>query len=669
MSKLEINIGLFGCVSVGKSTFLNAMAGHHYSDVEIKKTTMVPQVYIEDVCDIVDCQKIREKNRETNDNITKLLESKTFTEDKCEPLYHKINRICDLFNPDIINSNIKINLYDIPGLNDSSSKTIYFDWVQKNIKLFNIIIFMTDITRGLNSSDEHEVLNLLMDSMSKYNNKMICLMNKCDDIYYDINLDDLVFEEKEQENIYVHANTTLADMAKSHGFQLNDKNITPFLPISSENCFIYRALMNNPLCVLDKKHQIRLCKNECGPNQWKKMTSEEKKAMFKQISQDLKYTYESRILDTGYFAVKTVIQQTIIMNEKNFVISGIDESIKILKAMTLDNVSEYVRVVRNHADKLAYCGDEEKYDVLWTIVQKSVVKYVRSVKTANAEIINNRYYFNFENFETVHSNIQICCMNLTHLIEDIADIYDFDEKFFLNKREKMINKLLMIYDKLCYNDCKMSPKSITHSPKESSFDFLIGSYWGTTTITTHESIREKSLRPINIYQYLLTINIYAPTKFESYAKKFLKILSKIPYSNLIEHISELSELLIYISKYISQPTSSGTHNDFLILIIHILINKQKYLQYNSTKEYFPYLILLKKLVKKLISEQYTPIDILYQIITKNISLYLNMHSMTNIYRQDIDTTKINNLLNNFNNTPISLTFEENILSAYTNKKN
>ena len=47
MDKFDINIGLFGCVSVGKSTFLNAIAGKQYSDAEIKKTTMVPQVYVQ----------------------------------------------------------------------------------------------------------------------------------------------------------------------------------------------------------------------------------------------------------------------------------------------------------------------------------------------------------------------------------------------------------------------------------------------------------------------------------------------------------------------------------------------------------------------------------------------------------------------------------------------
>ena len=162
MGKIEINIGLFGCVSVGKTTLLNAMTGKQYSDTEIKKTTMIPQAYFENnsSMDENDSQLIRTMNREKNEEILKDIDANMFSIEKCQPIYHNINKIYDLFDPSIIDPNLKINIYDVPGLNDSESRNIYFEWVKLNIKMFDIIIFMTDITKGLNNSDEIDILNL-----------------------------------------------------------------------------------------------------------------------------------------------------------------------------------------------------------------------------------------------------------------------------------------------------------------------------------------------------------------------------------------------------------------------------------------------------------------------------------------------------------------------------
>lgn len=47
LPRLDIRIAVFGAVSTGKSTFINGILSKQYSDMKIKRTTMLPQVYFE----------------------------------------------------------------------------------------------------------------------------------------------------------------------------------------------------------------------------------------------------------------------------------------------------------------------------------------------------------------------------------------------------------------------------------------------------------------------------------------------------------------------------------------------------------------------------------------------------------------------------------------------
>ena len=65
-NKTEINVAILGSVSAGKSTLLNALFAKTFSDMDIKRTTMIPQIYkISNNQHLFD-DKIRSKNRELN---------------------------------------------------------------------------------------------------------------------------------------------------------------------------------------------------------------------------------------------------------------------------------------------------------------------------------------------------------------------------------------------------------------------------------------------------------------------------------------------------------------------------------------------------------------------------------------------------------------------------
>ncbi|AYV84940.1 MAG: hypothetical protein Satyrvirus1_26 [Satyrvirus sp.] len=642
---MEINIGIVGAVSVGKSSFLNAISGQQYSDTEIKKTTMIPQVYFQNVDsdNKSNAYIIRRANREANESIMKIIDLNKFTNKQCQPIYHNIDRICDIFDPKIIEPELKINIYDIPGLNDSASKNIYFEWIKQNIKIFDIIIFMTDITKGLNNSDEIEVLKLLFESMTKLKSKMICLINKCDDIYFDEDQNDLVFEEKEQENIYIQANNILVDVAKSYGFTTESNRFTAFLPISSENCFIYRALVVNPAYELDSVHQNRLCKNECGSQQWKKMSSEEKEEVFEKILSNLKDSYNSKILDTGYLAVKSVIQNTITSNKTEFILNHIDCDIKELETFEVENTTAYIELInkfKKRYEQIKTIGCVPCYDTFWKTIETTITNYLNSVLKMDTKITRGNNFIDFKDFDNMHSLLQEHCMNLISLVENLLTIPECPSEFLKLKEKQLIAKLLNIYDQFTLIDAK----------------------------------DQVHISPNNLLCYLRLINTYAPNNFSSYSKIFLEFSCNSRCKHIATYQKELYDLLCYVIENPNQHVE-----ECCAMVCKILVSKQIYVQNKFYDQYFSYLCYFKKILQNYMdytnhNNEYTVFDLLYEVTKKNISLYLGTNSVSNIYKQEIDYNKVECLFNKFFDTHktisplIDVDFDSKILKFLFEKK-
>lgn len=634
---MEINIGIFGSVSVGKSTFINAISGKQYSDSEIKKTTMIPQVYIQSDTKELNPNIIRGINREINNEISKMIDSHEFNISQCQPVSHYIERIDDLFDTRIIDKQLKINIYDIPGLNDSSSKNVYFEWVNQNIHIFDIIIFMTDITRGLNTSDEIEILKLLMGYLTKSKSKMICLINKCDDIHFDHNLNDLVFDEKEQENIYVQANNILADVAKLYGLNTEEGCFTPFLPISSENCFIYRALMNNSSYELDDVHKNRLCKNECGSQQWKKMKQIDKDNLFAKILLNLKDTYNDKILDTGYVGVKFVIQNTIMTNKIFFLQNHMENEIKNLETFTPENVPSYINLINSYQNKfvqLLKLGGKPDYSVFWKIITESVVIYTNYILKLNTKIVRGRDFIDFKDFEKIHSTMNFHCINFSELISSLTKIPECPLEFLKSKEKQIIDKLINIYEQLF-------------------------------SIDVSEQIH---INPKNLECYLQLIKNYSNDKFDFFSKKFLEFAANPKCKHAVMYQKELLSLITFILS-----NCNCNINELYLPFCKIFINKQIWLQYNKSHEhFFPYLCIMKKLLRRTIETMddkiWSLFDVIYEITEKNISILLGTSSVTNMYKQEIDMVKIEKILNtNDHSSQLDMDFEDKLITLIYNQ--
>lgn len=638
MNRLEINIGLFGAISSGKTTFLNAITGQQYSDTEIKKTTMVPQVYLETDNANPNPTIIRRKNREANESIMKLLDLNQFTFSHCQPIYHQLDRICDMFDPEIIDSNLKINIYDIPGLNDSASKNIYFQWVRENIKLFDIIIFMTDITKGLNNSDELEIVDLLVSSMVNTKTRMICLMNKCDDIYYDSEINDLVFVDNEEENIYIQANNILIDILKKYGMMnARENRVTAFIPISAENCFIYRALLKNPEIELDDVHINRICKSECGANKFKYMTTADKKTVIDYVIKNLENNYYQKIQDTGYLSVKNIIQQTIIDNKLDFLLFHLEDYGGKLLLSNLDDVHSYIANAKNYCQQLVMINNLKcnkkiniSYDNLWIKVKLTINNYINTISRLDTRVIKFNDLVDLNDFDKLHATMQDHCLNFCTLVKALEEFPEYPSDSIQQNRNRIVNKLLNIYDQLLMVE------------------------W----------IDQSHIKPDNLKAYLDIIKIYAPDKTQYYLAKFLEMSTNPRCRNLCCYEKEMLNLII-----------NNLNNNIVSLNIaksltQILINKILLMAEKTGDIYLEYLLALKNIIRN--TCQNYLIDIISEIINKQITTSITSTSITNIYRQEIDVNKVKNIIDKY--TPgqmFSIGFEIKLLDyiSYANTCN
>ena len=137
-----INFGIIGCVSSGKSTLLNSLFCDTYSDMKIKRTTMIPQVYL---CDPkitknkTYAKEIRAQNEKINKKIIEQTEAKkALTIQEC---YEQVYSVSPIENFIKLPANTNVAIFDIPGLNDSQTKTIYFQYLRNNFYKFDYVLF------------------------------------------------------------------------------------------------------------------------------------------------------------------------------------------------------------------------------------------------------------------------------------------------------------------------------------------------------------------------------------------------------------------------------------------------------------------------------------------------------------------------------------------------
>jgi len=162
--RLSLRIAIGGCISSGKSTLLNAICATTYSDMQRKRTTMKPQIYCEtkNELDPIYIAGIREHNKIDNSEIYK--KGSELTIDDIKPSIFPIPRIPDFMN---LNEECYLDIYDLPGLNDSQTQDVFFQYIDQSHLDFDMIVYIVDVCSALNTNDEMNILTKFLDVIKK----------------------------------------------------------------------------------------------------------------------------------------------------------------------------------------------------------------------------------------------------------------------------------------------------------------------------------------------------------------------------------------------------------------------------------------------------------------------------------------------------------------------
>lgn len=243
----NINICFVGGVSTGKSTILNAIFCEELTQCKIKRTTMVPTIYVENENDTENITS-PELIFTTISDINKKIIEKTETgqpTDRSE--YRELVFNVGKLDINILNGSY-VNVYDIPGLNDVRTKDVYYSYLDDNFTKFNLVVLIVDIHSGLNTSDEMQIVDYITthtrEEMEKNGKNIYTLVvvNKADYMQLEDESDDKLILTGELNEMFEQVqNTITAEFTKRN---IKD-NLIGIIPLCALDSYLYRMVKKN----------------------------------------------------------------------------------------------------------------------------------------------------------------------------------------------------------------------------------------------------------------------------------------------------------------------------------------------------------------------------------------------------------------------------------------
>jgi predicted GTPase len=320
----NINICIVGTVSAGKSTILNAFFCEQLSQCKIKRTTMVPTVYIEnanswnpfDTAEQTEqiFKTISEKNQEI---ITLTENGHKLKKEEYSELVFNVGKLDINILPDSF-----VNVYDIPGLNDARTKDVYYEYLDDNFHKFNLVIFLVDIHSGLNTSDEMEIVNFITnrtkDQLENNNRKIYTLVvvNKADDMQ--LNEEDMENDTDKLEltgelsEMYDQVEKTLTDEFKRKNVS---EHLIGIIPMCAIDAYLYRMVKKHGQGFkLSPEQILKIGVNENG----KKFSTLKPKDQEKKVYEILndKTFIDTMIKLSGFSSLEKVLAKFLSENDK-----------------------------------------------------------------------------------------------------------------------------------------------------------------------------------------------------------------------------------------------------------------------------------------------------------------------------------------------------------------
>jgi small GTP-binding protein len=305
---IDYSIAIFGSVSCGKSTLINSIFAKHLSQMNIRRTTMTPQVYnFNSKLPIQENEDdILLRNEEVNSKFQlEIWDGKT------------INMFDSAFPPNFLpeNPNLNFKLYDLPGLNDQSTSHIYMNWARNNFHLFDCVILVIDINSGLNTTDEINICELIFSKMAEFQHvNLIILANKCDEIDY--RNGQYIVCNKEKEEIFNEQIIPTLNRLKEC-FKIDEMRCN-IIKFCSKNAFIYRTIQHNTSVNtrkhLDENHLHEMIQLEVLRSEWLRLSDPEKEEKINCLIDRLRCDvemYERNMILSGFVKLKEILNNVV----------------------------------------------------------------------------------------------------------------------------------------------------------------------------------------------------------------------------------------------------------------------------------------------------------------------------------------------------------------------
>lgn len=445
-NRQSINIVLLGPVSAGKSTLTNMLFVEQLSDIKIKRTTALPQIYHEvyDNKKINNLKQIKENNRQINQEFMKKTEGEYKLQySDVKEFEYIIPPIFDLVK---LQKDVFLSVYDTPGLNDSRTKNVYYEYIQKNFHKFDIVMFVLDINSAMNTSDESDILNLILTQIKNNKNNydidtnLIVLMNKCDEMELNKKENKYMPHDEELLEMYYQADTII----KTHIQEIYPEAKYYILPISCEDTYIYRMYKKNPKSQLDTKHLNKFGANEYGKTRWNILSEKKKKTQIVKLFK--KFDYNERIKMSGFQSLKDTMSQ--ILNEQNQYIYLINH-IKY----DLSQITDYKKNdINGELDKFYIC--QQKINNLTEQFKKN--------KNFNRDLVTNALNDFMKNYQesqvdqyvisTPDINTYPTYIQFDEIYKKITNIFKIKQPtFIVDTHNKLLNNIIL-YHVECIND-------------------------------------------------------------------------------------------------------------------------------------------------------------------------------------------------------------------------
>jgi predicted GTPase len=378
------------------------------------------------------------------------------------------------FMDKILKKHVYLSVYDLPGLNDSMTKDVYYKWIENSFHKFDVIIFVVDINSALNTSDETDIMNMILRNMKKNNTngihtEMILLLNKCDDMVIEtvnnaeipVPADD---EFKEMKDQVIKITKTLKDEI------FPEANVTAVC-ISCEDAFIYRMYNMDPDVKLDMKHLNKFGSNEYGKSKWNRLKEDEKQDAIKEIF--AKFDYENVIKLTGFSLFNKKISQIILKNQHTFIVNHVKYDVSKISYMKCDDMLEKIDRLNKYKISVENISKLFKTPIDTVFITDKIKEITNGCRKEHTKFFISQV--DSPTSHTIVNKLKNIWTDITKIFPDISSEHSKDIEVLDKNKLDYVKREILKYNTISRDDLDNYISELFNSMKMDEFRLILTS--------------------------------------------------------------------------------------------------------------------------------------------------------------------------------------------------